>query len=82
LEEEDGPKVTASMLDKKTMRVAGLPESSLKKYLSAFKKGFNCGGQIKKEGTGMVLLLQGDHRLDIKDFLEGQGIKCPITIFH
>ena len=67
--EDDGPKVTVSLVDKRSTRIAGLPEGNLKKYIAAFKKQFNCGGQIKKEGSSMVMVMQGDHRKDIEEFL-------------
>jgi len=75
-------KVYVSFENKKTL-IEGLDEATtlktaadLKKLIKAFKKQFNCGGNINLN----KVVLQGDLRSDIQEFLESQGIYAPIVL--
>ncbi|KAJ1951290.1 Eukaryotic translation initiation factor eIF-1 [Linderina pennispora] len=54
----------------------GLDEKlDLKKMLKFFKKDFACNGNIvKDEEMGEIIQLQGDKRVDLRDFLVNEGI--------
>jgi translation initiation factor 1 len=50
--------------------VSGLPSDlDLKKILKTFKKSFKCNGCIIENENTKVIQLQGDQRLNIKNFL-------------
>ena len=69
-------KIQARSGKKSITSVVGLPENlDLKKLLKTFKKIFNCNGSITNdEEFGLVIQLQGDQRINIKDFLVKENI--------
>ena len=64
--------------------IQGLPEDlDSKKVLKYFKDTFHCGGKVSvTQDLGTIIMLQGDQRKDIYDFLVSQEIvsKEKITI--
>lgn len=56
--------------------VEDMPEDiDLKKVVRAFKKILKCNGCVKNDKQGkLIILLQGDKRDEVKDFLLSEGI--------
>ena len=58
--------------------IEGMPDDiDCKKVLRGFKKIFSCNGALKKDKKNTdthVILLQGDHREDVRKFLMEEGI--------
>jgi len=52
-----------------------MPEDiDLKKVVRNFRKVLNCGGEVKNSKGKRIILLQGDQREHVKDFLLEEGI--------
>lgn len=64
--------------------VSGLASDlDLKKICKYFKKNFKCNGAVTNDKTyGKVILLQGDHREDIRHFLIDNEIVVSDIIIH
>tara|TARA_B110000908_G_scaffold2569_1_gene3519 strand:+ start:529 stop:822 length:294 start_codon:yes stop_codon:yes gene_type:complete len=58
--------------------ISGLDKDlDLKKLCKYLKKNFKCNGSVSEDNTyGKVVILQGDHRENIKLFLVNNNI-CP-----
>ncbi len=58
--------------------IEGMPDDiDWKKVLKAFKKIFSCNGALKNDRANpntKVILLQGDHRDEVEQFLVEEGI--------
>lgn len=55
--------------------VEDIPEDiDLKKVVRAFRKILSCGGEVKNQKGKKIILLQGDQREHVKDFLLEEGI--------
>jgi translation initiation factor 1 len=55
--------------------VEDMPEDiDLKKVVKAFRKILSCGGEVKNNKGKRVILLQGDQRDHVRDFLLEEGI--------
>lgn len=63
--------------------ISGLPENfQYVKLLSTFKKDFQCGGALKKdkESGEKYIMLFGDHRTTVSEFLVKQEITSESNI--
>jgi translation initiation factor 1 len=54
-------------------------KQEIKDLVKRMKKSFGCGGSIEEDGKSYIILLQGDHRKRVYDFLKKEGYK-DITV--